>query len=121
MALFVLAAATSGCGGGPKREAAAATDSAAAHEKQLNLYIWSAYMPQDVLDDFTKQTGIAVHYDLYDSNESVLEKLQSGVADYDLVVPSDYMVRILIHLNLIQPLREEPPPGPRESRPAFPQ
>ena len=53
------------------------------------------------LDGFTKATGIAVHYDLYDSNEPVLEKLQSGVADYDLVVPSDYMVRILIHLNLI--------------------
>ena len=61
-------------------------------------------MPQDVLDDFTRQTGIAVHSDLYDSNELVLEKLKSGVADYDLVVPSDYMVRILIHRNLLQPL-----------------
>jgi spermidine/putrescine-binding protein len=45
-----------------------------------------------------------VHYDLYDSNEPVLEKLQSGVADYDLVVPSDYMVRILAHLKLLRPL-----------------
>ena len=79
---------------------------AAAGEKRLNLYIWSAYMPQDVLDDFTKQTGIAVRYDLYDSNESVLAKLQSGVADYDLVVPSDYMVRILIHLKLVKPLEK---------------
>jgi spermidine/putrescine-binding protein len=79
---------------------------AAASAKQLNLYIWSAYMPQDVLDDFTKQTGIKVRYDLYDSNESVLAKLQSGVADYDLVVPSDYMVRILIHLELLKPLEK---------------
>ena len=48
--------------------------------------------------------GSRCNFDLYDSNEAVLEKLQSGVADYDLVVPSDYMVRILIHLKLLRPL-----------------
>lgn len=73
-------------------------------EKKLNLYIWSEYLPKEVIEEFTRRTGIAVHYDLYDSNEPVLEKLQSGVADYDLVVPSDYMVRILIQLKLLRPL-----------------
>jgi spermidine/putrescine-binding protein len=75
-------------------------------EKKLNVYIWSEYLPQEVIDEFTKRTGIAVNYDLYDSNESVLEKLQSGVAAYDLVVPSDYMVRILIELKLLRPLEK---------------
>jgi spermidine/putrescine-binding protein len=105
--VFLLSAGILASGGCGDRHRTAALADSAAHEKKLNLYIWSAYMPQEVLDDFTKQTGIAVHFDLYDSNESVLEKLQSGVADYDLVVPSDYMVRILIHLNLIQPLQRE--------------
>ena len=73
-------------------------------EKKLNVYIWSEYLPKEVIDEFTRRTGIVVHYDLYDSNEPVLEKLQSGVADYDLVVPSDYMVRILAHLKLLRPL-----------------
>ncbi len=73
-------------------------------EKKLNVYIWSEYLPQDVIAEFTRRTGIAVRYDLYDSNEPVLEKLQSGVADYDIVVPSDYMVRILIYLKLVRPL-----------------
>jgi spermidine/putrescine-binding protein len=73
-------------------------------EKKLNLYIWSEYLPKEVIDEFTRRTGIAVSYDLYDSNEPVLEKLQSGVAAYDLVVPSDYMVRILIQLKLLRPL-----------------
>ena len=73
-------------------------------EKKLNVYIWSEYLPKDVIDEFTRRTGIAVRYDLYDSNEAVLAKLESGVADYDLVVPSDYMVRILIHLKLLRPL-----------------
>lgn len=85
----------------PAPEAAPA---AAAATGKLNLYIWSAYLPQDVIDDFTKRTGIKVNVDLYDSNEALLEKLQSGVADYDLVFPSDYMVRTLISEKLVQPL-----------------
>jgi spermidine/putrescine-binding protein len=75
-------------------------------EKKLNLYIWSEYLPQEVIDEFTRRTGIEMRYDLYDSNESVLAKLQSGVADYDLVVPSDYMVRILGQLRLLRPIEK---------------
>lgn len=71
---------------------------------ELNIYVWSNYLPTEVIDAFRKKAGVEVHFDLYDSNEALLEKLQSGVADYDLVVPSDYMVRILIAERLIQPL-----------------
>ncbi|MEO8276359.1 MAG: spermidine/putrescine ABC transporter substrate-binding protein [Thermoanaerobaculia bacterium] len=88
--------------------AASATAATAAVNKKdagkLNIYIWSAYLPKEVLDDFTAKTGIQVNFDTYDSNEALLEKLQSGVADYDLVVPSDYMVRILTAEKLVQQL-----------------
>lgn len=70
--------------------------------KVLNIFIWSAYLPDSVIQQFTERTGIRVNYDLYDSNEALLEKLQSGVADYDLVVPSDYMVKILVAEGLVQ-------------------
>ncbi|MCO5061931.1 MAG: spermidine/putrescine ABC transporter substrate-binding protein [Kiritimatiellae bacterium] len=70
----------------------------------LNIFIWSAYLPDEVIAEFTKRTGIRVNYDTYDSNEALLEKLQSGVADYDIVVPSDYMVTILASEGLVQPL-----------------
>ncbi len=73
-------------------------------EKKLNLYIWSEYLPSEVIEEFTRRTGIKVSYDLYDSNEAVLAKLESGVTAYDLVVPSDYMVRILSQLKLLRPL-----------------
>jgi spermidine/putrescine-binding protein len=73
-------------------------------QNTLNIYIWSEYLPQSVLDKFTVRTGIRTQVDTYDSNEALLEKLQSGVADYDLVVPSDYMVKILVAQKLIQPL-----------------
>ncbi len=97
LAALVLSAAR--CGGKEGKAGGAGSS-----EKKLNLYVWSSYVPTEVLDDFTRRTGITVNYDTYDSNEPVLEKLQSGVADYDLVVPSDYMVRILIAQKLIQPL-----------------
>ncbi len=71
-------------------------------EKRLNLYIWSAYVSDETLAKFEKDTGIRVRYDTYDSNEALLEKMQSGVADYDVIVPSDYMVRIMRHQNLLE-------------------
>lgn len=83
---------------------AASTAAAPADAGSLNIFIWSAYLPESVIQEFTKRTGVKVNFDLYDSNEALLEKLQSGVADYDLVVPSDYMVKILIHEGLIQKL-----------------
>src|ERR1041384_911962 len=74
----------------------------AQEEKVLNLYIWSEYLPPSVLDKFTQRTGVKVKVDNYDSNETLLEKLQSGAAGYDLCVPTDYMIRILIREKLIQ-------------------
>lgn len=76
----------------------------AAEARQVNVYIWTNYLPQEVVDEFQKRTGIRVNVDTYDSNEAILEKLQSGVADYDLVVPSDYMMKILIPQGLVQTL-----------------
>ncbi len=101
--LLAAAALVAACGGGkpaPQAEAPAKP----ADPGKLNIYIWSAYLPQEVIDKFAAQTGIKVNFDLYDSNEALLEKLQSGVADYDIVVPSDYMVKILIAEKLIQPI-----------------
>jgi spermidine/putrescine-binding protein len=72
--------------------------------KVVNVYIWTNYLPKGVIDDFQRRTGISVNVDTYDSNEAVLEKLQSGVAGYDVVVPSDYMLKVLIPQGLVRPL-----------------
>ena len=50
----------------------------------VNLLIWSEYLPQAVADRFTEKTGIKLTIDVYDDNEALLSKLQSGVADYDV-------------------------------------
>ncbi len=104
--LTILAATfASGLAGCAKKAGDAPAATAPAKEAgKLNIYIWSAYLPKEVIDKFAAETGIKVNFDTYDSNEALLEKLQSGVADYDLVVPSDYMVRILVAEKLIQPI-----------------
>jgi len=71
---------------------------------QLNIYIWSTYVSPRILQGFEREFHCKVNYDLYDSNEALLTKLQAGNVDYDLVVPSDYMVEILIRQGLLAPL-----------------
>lgn len=74
--------------------------------KVLNLYAWSEYIPQQLLDDFTQQTGIKVNYDTYSSNEELLAKLQAGASGYDVIIPSDYTVAIMIKQGLLEPLQK---------------
>jgi spermidine/putrescine-binding protein len=71
---------------------------------ELNLYAWSEYVPQQLLDDFTEQHGIKVNYDTYSSNEEMLAKLQAGASGYDVVIPSDYMVVVMQKLGLLDTL-----------------
>ncbi|PYP88599.1 MAG: hypothetical protein DMF61_05275 [Blastocatellia bacterium AA13] len=73
---------------------------------ELDLLIWSNYLPQSVIDNFEKQTGARLNVELYDSNEALLAKLQAG-GGYDLVVPSDYMVLVLREQGLIQEMNRD--------------
>jgi spermidine/putrescine transport system permease protein len=75
-----------------------------ANVPQLNIYCWSTYISPRVVRGFEKEFRCHVNYDLYDSNEALLAKLQGGNVSYDLVVPSDYMVQILIQQRLLAPL-----------------
>jgi spermidine/putrescine-binding protein len=90
-----------------------------AKERQLNVYVWTNYLPQDVVADFEKRTGIDVRVDTYDSNETLLAKLQSGAADYDLVVPSDYMLKVMIQQKLLREIDRARLPGIANLNPRF--
>lgn len=72
--------------------------------KELNLYGWSEYVPQALLEKFSNETGIKVNYDTYSSNEELMAKLQTGGSGYDLIIPSDYTISILSKLNLLSPI-----------------
>ncbi len=74
----------------------------AASAKELYLYNWSEYMPEEVLQKFQKETGIKVIYNTYDSNEAMYAKVKliSGKG-YDLIVPSTYYVSKMRKENLL--------------------
>lgn len=62
-------------------------------EPEIRLFNWSDYLPQEVLDRFTEETGIAVRVTTYDSNEAMYAKLKLlASGGYDLAVPSTYFV-----------------------------
>ncbi len=74
---------------------------------ELNIYIWSNYLPDSVVSEFERRYGTKVNIELYDSNEALLSKLQAGGAAYDIIVPSDYMVSVLREQGLIAPITKE--------------
>jgi putrescine transport system substrate-binding protein len=73
-------------------------------EKVVNMYNWSDYIDLDVLKDFTRETGIKVNYDVYDSNEMLETKLLAGNTGYDIVVPSASFLQRQISAGVYQPL-----------------
>jgi len=71
---------------------------------QINLFCWSEYVPQSVIDGFTKETGIKVNVENYASNEEMLSKLQAGAIQYDLIQPSEYIVERLVKAGKLEPI-----------------
>jgi spermidine/putrescine transport system substrate-binding protein len=81
-------------------------------EKSLNVYNWSEYMPSEVLERFTRETGIEVNYSTYDSNEVMYAKLKTlheagSDAGYDIVVPSNYYISKMGREGLLHKLDHE--------------
>ncbi|MEA5462118.1 ABC transporter substrate-binding protein [Leptothoe sp. PORK10 BA2] len=71
----------------------------------LHIYTWADYTDDELAAQFTEATGIEVKIDVYDSNETMLAKMQAGGgANYSLIYPSDYMVREMIGLDLLTTL-----------------
>jgi len=79
-----------------------------ANSRSVNILNWSSYIPNEVILEFEKETGIDVNYGTYSSNEELLAKISvAKEGTYDLVFPSDYMVEIMISRGLIQKLDKD--------------
>lgn len=70
----------------------------------LALYNWAEYIDEEQLAEFASEHGISASLDTYDSNEAMQPIISAGGSGYDVIVPSDYMVSILIEAGSIQPL-----------------
>lgn len=81
----------SGCGGKNK--------------EVLSLYTWGDMFPEEVLADFTKETGIEINYSTFDFDETMFAKLEADTKGvYDLVIADDYIIPSVVEAGLAQPL-----------------
>lgn len=71
----------------------------------LNLYTWDGMFPQEVLEGFTKKTGVKVNYSNFDLDETMLAKLEETKGgDYDVVIADDYILELAIKEGLVAEL-----------------
>ncbi|ODT06091.1 MAG: spermidine/putrescine ABC transporter substrate-binding protein PotF [Mesorhizobium sp. SCN 65-20] len=82
----------------------AVTTAASAQERVVNVYNWSDYIDASIIEDFTKETGIKVVYDVFDSNEILETKLLAGGSGYDVVVPTANFLARQITAGVFQKL-----------------
>ncbi len=100
----------SGCGG--KKNAKAV----------IKVYNWGEYIADGVLDQFYKETGIYVEYDTFVENEAMYTKVKnSGDDSYDVVVPSDYMVKKMADEGMLHELNYDNIPNIENVDPKFTQ
>ncbi|WP_200863412.1 polyamine ABC transporter substrate-binding protein [Lutibaculum baratangense] len=84
--------------------AAIGTTGAVAQENVVNVYNWSDYIDEEVLQEFTQETGIRVVYDVFDSNDILETKLLAGGTNYDVVVPTGTFLARQIQAGVFQEL-----------------
>lgn len=79
-----------------------------ADKGELNVFVWTEYVPDSVFEKFTEDTGIKVNVSTYSSNEDMLSKVKSeSEGTYDVVLPSDYMIQLMIAQDMLEPLEKE--------------
>jgi spermidine/putrescine-binding protein len=72
---------------------------------ELNLFVWTEYIPQEMLDCFEDVYGISINRNEYSSNEEMYAKLSAGTnSSYDLIQPTDQIIDLMIRQGLLEPL-----------------
>jgi len=120
-ALLILSLLVTACGGGGDENSATSDSTGAAAtaegftcpepaprievtSTEVNLFVWTEYIPQEAIDCFEEVYNIQVNKDEYSTNEEMYAKLSAGGANYDLVQPTDYIVALMIRQGLLQKL-----------------
>ena len=81
------------CGGSDAKE-----------KRVVNVCSWGEYIDEDLIYEFEEKTGIEVNYQTVESNEALYSLLKTGAGDYDVIVPSDYMIARLIAEDMLAEL-----------------
>jgi spermidine/putrescine transport system substrate-binding protein len=77
-------------------------DTSSRDAKKLNIFSWADYLAPDTVPNFEKRFGIEVIYDTFASNETLLARMEAGSVDYDIIVPTNYVVGKMMKAGLLQ-------------------
>ncbi len=102
MCVALVMTALTGCGGSD-------SSSGGKQDKgELNIFIWTEYVPDSVIKQFEEKTGIKCNVSTYSSNEDMLSKVKSeSEGTYDIVLPSDYMLQLMIEQGMLEELDKD--------------
>lgn len=107
LAALMTAGLLTGCGGSGK-------NGSSGDDNKLYVYNWGEYIDESVIDDFEKETGIQVVYDVFETNEEMYPVIEAGGVSYDVVCPSDYMIQKMIENNLLAEINFDNIPNYKE-------
>lgn len=116
--LAILSIALTACGGGTSDQSADTGEKVTstgyvcppaeypieATSTELNIFVWTEYIPVEMIECFELVYGITVNRDEYSSNEEMYAKVAAGGSNYDLVQPTDYIIPLMIRQDLLQEL-----------------
>lgn len=71
-------------------------------QEVVNVFNWGENIDESIFDDFEEQTGIKVNYKVYESNEQLYTMLKQGGVNYDVIIPSDYMISRMIDEDMLE-------------------
>ncbi len=74
---------------------------------ELHLFNWGDYIDEELIKQFEAETGITVKYENFDSNETMYAKIKNGGTNYDLCIPSDYMIERMIKEDMLEKINFE--------------
>ncbi len=88
-------------------------------QEVVNVYNWGENIDESIFDDFEEETGIKVNYKVYESNEQLYSVLKQGGVNYDVIIPSDYMISRLIEEDMLEKIDMNNVPNISKIDPAY--
>lgn len=108
-----------GCGNKPSVDDPNASGNKRYPNGEVNVYNWGLYIDEALIDAFEQEHGIKVNYNTYESNETLYSTLAAGMGEYDVIVPSDYLISRLIGEDKLAPLDFSKLPNASDIDPAL--
>ena len=101
--LFTLTLLAAACGSDDDESSGGADCEVGEIDGDLAMYNWAEYIDEEQLQEFADEYGISYSLDSYDSNEAMQPIVSEGGSGFDVIVPSDYMVSVMISAGSLMP------------------